>query len=104
MKNVPYRMFFKAFSNGTRFEIVKLLKNEHSKNVTEICESLGFKQSRVSRNLKCLLDCGFVNVEQDGKQRIYSLNQDTIYPMLSLVDRHIEKYQRHLVKCGVIKN
>jgi len=102
MKNLTYRLFFKAFSNETRFEIVRLLKNGNPKNVTEICESLGFKQSRISRNLKCLIDCGFVDVERDGKQRIYSLNNDTIYPMLDLIDRHIKKYQRHLVKCGVL--
>lgn len=103
MRNVTYHLFFKAFSNETRFEIVRLLKNGSPKNVTEICESLGFKQSRVSRNLKCLIDCGFVNVERDGKQRIYSLNKDTIYPMLGLIDRHIQKYQKHLVKCGVLE-
>jgi len=103
MKNVPYRLFFNAFSNDTRFEIVRLLQNGHPKNVTEICKSLGFKQSRVSRNLKCLIDCGFVNVERNGKQRIYSLNKETIYPMIGLIDRHIQKYQRHLVKCGVLK-
>lgn len=103
MKNVTYRLFFKAFSNETRLEILRLLRNGTSKNVTEIYETLGFKQSRVSRNLKCLADCGFVNVERNGKQRIYSLNRDTIYPMLGLIDRHIQKYQRHLVKCGVIR-
>jgi len=103
MKTLPYSMFFKAFSNNTRFEIVRLLKNGDPKSVTDICDSLGFKQSRVSRNLKCLIDCGFVNVERNGKQRIYSLNKETIYPMIGLIDRHIEKYRKHLVKCGVLE-
>ncbi len=103
MIELAYRMFFKAFSNDTRFEIVRLLKNGNPKNVTKICESLGFKQSRVSRNLKCLIDCGFVNVERNGKQRIYSLNKETIHPMVELIDKHIQKYQKHLVKCGVLK-
>ena len=103
MKKMPYRLFFNAFSNDTRFEIVRLLKNGRPKNVTEIYKSLGFKQSRVSRNLKCLIECGFVNVERNGKHRIYSLNKETIYPMIGLIDRHIQKYQRHLVKCGVLE-
>ncbi|MBI4174230.1 MAG: helix-turn-helix transcriptional regulator [Candidatus Aenigmarchaeota archaeon] len=103
MKNASYRTFFKAFSNNTRFEIIRLLKNSGSKNVTEICKSLRFKQSRVSRNLACLMGCGFVDVKRDGKERIYSLNKETIYPMVSLIDKHINNYQKHLVKCGALK-
>ncbi len=103
MIDKSYKLFVKAFSNRTRFEIIELLKNGNPKNVTEICKELGFEQSRVSHNLKCLIDCGFVEVKQDGKNRVYSLNKDTVYPMLELIDRHIKKYHKHLVKCGVLK-
>lgn len=82
--------------------IIQLLKGGKPKSVGEICEALGFKQSRVSRNLKCLADCGFVTAEQNGKQRIYSLNKDTVYPMVTLIERHISKYQNHLKRCGVL--
>lgn len=103
MKNSPYRLFFKAFSNNTRLGIIRLLKNGQPKNVSEMCNELGFKQSRVSRNLKCLTDCGFVTVERNGRQRLYSINKDTIYPLVGLIDRHIKKYQKHLIRCGVLK-
>jgi len=29
-----------------------------------------------------------VNVKQKGKERVYSLNEDTIIPILKLVDKH----------------
>ncbi|MBI2578832.1 MAG: helix-turn-helix transcriptional regulator [Candidatus Aenigmarchaeota archaeon] len=103
MKTIPYRLFFKAFSNETRLGIINTLRNGHQKNVTEICNELDFEQSRVSHNLSCLIDCGFVEVKRNGKERIYSLNKDTIKPMINLIDRHIKKYSKHLHRCGVLK-
>jgi len=103
MIDISYKLFFSAFSNKTRFEIIKLLRNGNPKNVSELCKELSFEQSRVSHNLRCLIDCGFVEVKQDGKNRVYSLNKETVYPMIGLMDKHIKKYQKHLVKCGVLE-
>ncbi|MEK6946219.1 MAG: metalloregulator ArsR/SmtB family transcription factor [Nanoarchaeota archaeon] len=54
-----HRLFFKAFSNETRLDIINLLKSKPL-TVSEICEKTGFEQSRVSHNLRCLQNCGFV--------------------------------------------
>ena len=96
-------LFFKAFSNETRLKIIDLLK-EGALTVTEICEKTGFEQSRVSHNLKCLENCGFVIAEQNGKWRKYSLDEETILPMVRLFDKHIKKYKSRLGCCGVITN
>ena len=96
-------LFFKAFSNETRLEIIDLLKGG-ALTVTELCEKTGFEQSRVSHNLKCLENCGFVVAEQNGKWRKYSLDKETILPMVKLFDKHIKKYKGRLECCGVIKN
>jgi len=96
------RLFFKAFSNRTRFEIINLLKKE-SLTVTEICAKLDFEQSRVSHNLKCLENCGFVNVKSNGKYRKYSLDKKTVSPMLKLLDNHSKNYKNGLMKCEVLK-
>jgi len=97
-----YKLFFKAMCNNTRLRIIRLLQKDPL-NVTEICKKLGLEQSSCSHALRCLVDCGFVEVTRRGKNRIYSLNADTIAPMLRLIDRHSKRYYRHLVKCGVIK-
>jgi DNA-binding transcriptional ArsR family regulator len=105
MKNIPddaYGMFFRALSNRSRLRIIQLLKKEPY-NVSQLCMELKYKQSRVSRNLKFLTDCGFVQAKRDGKQKIYSLNGETIKPLVTLIDTHIEKYCRHLEKCGIAK-
>ncbi|MFQ5759210.1 MAG: ArsR/SmtB family transcription factor, partial [Candidatus Bathyarchaeia archaeon] len=82
--------------------IINLLR-KGPKSVTEISEELGFEQSRVSHNLTCLAFCGFVMSNRNGKNKVYSLNTDTIQPLLSLVDSHIEKYARNLRECKVLK-
>lgn len=102
MKDFSYKLFFKAFANKTRFEIIELLK-KGPKNVNDICKKLGYEQSRVSHNLKCLIDCGFVENNRNGKQVIYSLNKATIKPLLELIDKHIGRYSIHLKRCGIVK-
>ncbi len=103
MKELSYRLFFKAFSNKTRFEIIKLLRKK-PKTVTEICKELKFEQSRVSHNLKCLEACGFVSSKWDGKNKIYSLDKKHIIPILNNIDKHISKYSKRLECCGVLKS
>jgi len=101
-KEVTYKLFFKALCNNTRLNIIRLLQKE-SASVTQICKKLDIEQSYCSHALKCLADCGFVEITRKGKSRIYSINKDTIAPMLKIIDRHNKKYYRHLVRCGVIK-
>lgn len=102
MKEVSYKLFFKAFSNSTRFKIITLLR-QGPKNVTQICKKSGFEQSRVSHNLKALEACGFVHAMWNGKNKIYSLDKRHIVPILRNIDQHIGKYSKRLEECGVLK-
>ncbi len=96
-----YELFMRAFSNRTRFAIISELR-AGPKSVGELCESLSLEQSLVSHNLKCLLDCGFVTVEREGKNRIYELENETIAPLLGLIDKHVARYRAHLIACKII--
>ena len=84
-------MFFETISTKTRMEILCLLR-ERAKSVSEICKALGEEQSKISHNLKRLIDCHVLEVNKKGKKRIYSLNKDTIIPILDLVEKHVKKY------------
>ena len=53
---------------------------------------MGEEQSKISHNLAKLAMCSVLIVKQQGKKRIYSLNKDTVIPMLKLVEKHVEKY------------
>lgn len=103
MIEMSYILFFKALSNKTRLEIIELLR-EAPRNVTEMCKELGFEQSRVSHNLACLSNCGFVTVEQEGRNKVYSLNRETIVPLLEIIDRHVQRYGKNLEGCEVLKD
>jgi len=97
-----HRLFFKAFSNKTRLEIINLLRKK-SLTVMEMCSKTGFEQSRVSHNLKCLEDCGFVIVSRVGNYRKYSLDEETIVPIVKLFEKHMKKYEKRLRCCNVLK-
>ena len=91
MNTETYIQFFKALSRDTILSIILCLE-KNSKNVTEIVNELKMEQSRISHNLQCLEKNGFVTVKQNGKQRIYSLNKDTIAPILKDTKKHTQKY------------
>jgi DNA-binding transcriptional ArsR family regulator len=96
-----YREFFKALSNETRFAIVHLLRSGPH-HVSEIVDKLGVEQSRVSHNLACLLNCGFVLWEWQGKNKVYRLNPD-LSPVLAGIEKHLARYAPALESCGVLE-
>ena len=97
-----YREFFRALSNQTRFSIVQLLRNKPH-YVNEMVEKLGIEQSRVSHNLACLLNCGFVEWEWNGKNKVYRLNSD-LQPILSGIEKHLAKYAPALDSCKTLES
>jgi len=91
MKCPSYNLFFETIATKTRMAILCLLR-EGAMSVTEICSALNEEQSKISHNLKRLVECHVVDVAQKGKQRIYSLNKDTVVPILDLVEKHVQQY------------
>lgn len=97
-----YREFFRALSNQTRFSIVQLLRSRPH-YVNEMVEKLGIEQSRVSHNLACLLNCGFVEWDWNGKNKVYRLNSD-LQPILSGIEKHLAKYAPALDSCQTLES
>ena len=91
MKCQSYNTFFETIGNKTRLKILEILQVKPM-SVTEICQTLSEEQSKISHNLRCLTECHFIDVQQQGKQRIYSLNKDTLLPLMKLVDKHVQTY------------
>ncbi len=61
-----------------------------------------FEQSRVSHNLGCLLNCGFVQWKWQGKNKVYRLHPDLL-PILNAIDKHLARYAPALKSCGVLE-
>lgn len=103
MIQISYSLFFKALSNETRLRIIDLLR-KGPRNATEIGEALDIEQSMVSHNLACLIKCGFVFANQNGKNKVCCLNKETALPLLEIMDRHVEQYGKNLEGCKVLKD
>lgn len=86
-----YDRFLRTLCNRTRLAIVQSLM-DGPKNVTRLTKDLGIHQTSVSHALNRLLVCGFVVVERNGKERIYSVNKKTIHPLMKLMEMHINNY------------
>lgn len=95
-------LFFKGLANETRLSLLRAL-SKGPKSVSELSAELAYEQSRVSHNLTCLEFCGFVNSEKFGKRRIYSLNEETIGPLMEIVDKHIRQHGQNLLQCKILK-
>lgn len=90
MGETCYR-FFSTLANPTRLAILELLR-EGPKHVSEIARVLGQEQSMISHNLQPLKDCNFVFSERRKKERVYSLNKETMEPLFKLFLYHLEKH------------
>jgi DNA-binding transcriptional ArsR family regulator len=96
-------MFFSTLSNPTRLAILELLRNS-SRSVTEISSLLNQEQSMISHNLRPLEKCGFVFVERKKKERIYSLNKETMEPLFKIFTYHADKFCDVKGKCLTVKS
>lgn len=92
-----YKIFFGTLVSESRLKIINLLRKK-GKNVSEIIKELNLDQTAVSHDLKRLKDCGFVNVKIDGKYRNYSLNIETIKPLMGIIDKHMAGNCIHILR------
>ncbi len=82
--------FFKVFGDTTRLKILYMLETGEA-NVNTISSALGISQSVTSQHLKLLRVARLVRWRKDGKNVIYSLNDDHIARILSLGTEHYEE-------------
>ena len=90
MSRNSYDNFFMNFATKSKFDIIMALRGGPL-SVTEIARKVGDEQSAVSHNLLKMSGCHILNVRKAGKQRIYSLNEETVMPLLSLVESHVKR-------------
>jgi ArsR family transcriptional regulator, zinc-responsive transcriptional repressor len=86
-----YHIFFGNLSNKLKVDIISELKKQE-RSVSELADKLEVEQSKLSHALASLRCCSIVTVKQVGKKRVYSLNKETILPILKLIDAHEAKY------------
>lgn len=83
-----YKIFFGTLFSESRLNIINLLR-KRKENVSGIMSALDMEQTAVSHDLARLKRCNFVEAEIIGKFRYYRLNNETIKPIMGLIDRHM---------------
>jgi DNA-binding transcriptional ArsR family regulator len=86
-----YHIFFRNLANPLKIKIISALKEKES-SVGDLSYELKVEQSKISHALALLKRCNIVKVKKKGKERIYSLNKNTIIPMLKLIDEHSKSF------------
>ena len=86
-----YHIFFRNLSNPLKVKIITELKKKPL-TVTQLTEALREEQSKISHALANLRGCNIVKSISEGKQRIYSLNKQTILPIMQIIDKHKKSY------------
>ena len=94
MLSDAHRQFLKTLGNPGRVEVMLLLLTRPL-NVTDLAHKSGWPRAP-SHHLKRLRLCSFVTAARNGKERMYSVNEETVGPLFRLMDRHVRKYCRRL--------
>ncbi len=91
-----YKLFLGTLFSEIRLKIINLLRNRKL-NVSEIAKEIGLDQTTASHNLARLKQHGFVISETEGKFRYYKINEETIKPLMNLIDKHMSQYCIHIL-------
>jgi DNA-binding transcriptional ArsR family regulator len=81
---------FNAIAEERRRAIVELLAEGGEQPVGVIVSSMGMAQPAVSKHLGVLREVGVVSVRRRGRERVYSLNPDslrTVHEWASMFER-----------------
>lgn len=89
---------FRGFSDPSRLSILEALRDD-ARSVGELVEITGLSQSNVSNHLACLLDCGLVLREPQGRRVIYRLADERVGTLLGLADELLEEVAQGLYVC-----
>lgn len=89
MEHSEYREFFSTLANFSRLAIVQLLRRRGA-TVTQIAESLGYEQSRVSHSLARLQRAGIVSCRWEDKRKMFHLVED-VSPLLRDIEVYLER-------------
>jgi ArsR family transcriptional regulator, cadmium/lead-responsive transcriptional repressor len=89
---------FRGFSDPSRLSIVEALRGGPL-SVGEIATATALSQSNVSNHLSCLLDCGLVSREQQGRFVYYDLSDPRVALLLRMGDEVLADVAQGVYEC-----
>ena len=89
---------FRGFADPSRLAILEALCAS-SWTVGELVRMTGLSQPNTSNHLACLLECGLVVREQQGRFAVYSLADERIAALLRLADEVLGTHAPQIAAC-----
>jgi DNA-binding transcriptional ArsR family regulator len=92
---------FNAVAEPRRREILDLLAGGE-RAVNELVELLGLTQPQVSKHLRVLREVGLVDVREEGRQRLYTLNGPALKPIHDWVSDYERTWSERFDRLDVV--
>ena len=78
--------FFRGLADSARLSLLMALR-DGPRPAGELAMACGLNPSNASNHLQCLLECGLVAVEAQGRQNVYALADPSITELLEVSRR-----------------
>lgn len=92
---------FNAIAEARRRQILDVLAGGE-RGVNDLVESLGLPQPLVSKHLRVLREVGLVDVREDGRQRMYRLNAQSLKPIHDWVSGYERLWSERLDRLDAV--
>ncbi|HLC69155.1 MAG TPA: helix-turn-helix domain-containing protein [Candidatus Bilamarchaeaceae archaeon] len=89
--NGEYCHFLSVLSNSYAFGISAALLEQGPLTKKELYEELGFHPNTIQKQLKNLMECGYV-LPQSTKPIKYGVNKRIMLPLIKLMNFHIRRH------------
>lgn len=90
--------FIRGFSDKTRLQILECMIDKE-RTVSQIVEEINGNQSNISQHLACLKGCGIIVGRQEGKFIYYSLRNEQIRLLLSVMEDVFHQVEEDVAAC-----
>jgi DNA-binding transcriptional ArsR family regulator len=91
--------FFRGLADPSRLAILEVLRTGPA-TVGALVEQTGLTQPNTSTHLACLLGCGLVQRERQGKFMRYQLADERVAALLALADEVLSDHFDQLAACA----
>ena len=81
---------FKTLGDSTRIKILSLLTKTEEMRVYDLADSLTMGQSAISHQLRVLRSARLVKFRRDGKEVLYSIDDDHVMKLLGQGLEHVQ--------------
>ena len=89
------RDVFQAIADPVRRDIIELLATE-TLTVNEVAEKFEISRPAISKHLKILNECGIVQFDQKGRERLCLIQAQNLVPALLWIKRYNKLWEDRL--------